>query len=474
MIFNSVIFIVFFLITVIGYYALPHRFRWIFLLIQSAWFYMAWNPVFILLMLFSLSVSHISAFFTDKCTQASQRKWALGLGIAVHLLLLGYFKYTNFLADTAGYIFQMLGMAYTPRAFDIILPMGISFFTFQEIGYMVDVYRRDIKPERNFFKFSLFILFFPQLVAGPIERAGSLLPQLFTKKRFEVDNLILGLKYMIFGFFKKVVIADRVAVLVNTVYNTPQNYGGFAFVLATVLFAFQIYCDFGGYSEIARGAALIMGIDLMENFKAPYLSKNIKEFWRRWHVSLSIWFKDYLYIPLGGNRVSRGRKYVNNLVTFAVSGLWHGANWTYVIWGAIHGALQVLTDLFPKSRAGKGHFCLDMLKVAATFTAVCFAWIFFRANSLSDAAYIITHLCTDWGEFDVMNSVGLSFFEILISIGCILFMMAAEIYAYGSDIHQKLNQGRWPLRFLFYFIVTISVFSLGVYYNAGAFIYFQF
>ncbi|MDR2938687.1 MAG: MBOAT family protein [Clostridiales bacterium] len=370
----------------------------------------------------------------------------------------------------------------------IILPMGISFYTFQAVGYSIDVYKRKTTAEPNFFKFTLFLSFFPQLVAGPIERGENLMPQLFTKKNFDMANIILGLKYMLFGFFKKIVIADRVSVLVDTVYNNPGMFEGLAFLIATIFFAFQIYCDFSGYSEIARGSAKILGIDLMVNFKTPYFSKSIKEFWRRWHISLSSWFKDYIYFPLGGSRHRRPRKYFNMLVVFLVSGLWHGANITFVIWGFIHGAIQILEDII-MGPVNKGlaflklekFFVTQFIKIAATFSIASLSWVFFRANNFSDSIYIIKNIfslpdkITDAQYiYNTIGKLGLSYFEFLIAVFTLLILSLTDFFSRGSDIHTLLSKKPFIIRAAFYYIITMLVFTLGVFSNASTFIYFQF
>lgn len=471
MVFNSFTFILFFICVAILHYLLPHRFRWILLLTASYIFYMAWNPVLIVLILFSTFSNFLISSRFDK---AENKKWLLVLSMVINFGLLFIFKYSVFINHSFMNLFGALGLHYPVRDFDIILPMGISFYTFQAAGYTIDVYRKRIEPEANFFKFSLFITFFPQLVAGPIERTDALMPQLFTKKKFSADNLITGCKWMIFGFFKKIVIADRVAVVVNTVYNSPRYFGGLSFIIATVLFAFQIYCDFSGYSDIAKGCAKVLGIDLMENFKAPYFSAGIKEFWSRWHISLSTWFKDYLYIPLGGNRVSKPRKYLNVMVTFLTSGLWHGANWSFVIWGGFHGVFQIIEDII-KIKIPR------FFGSIFTFLLVCFTWIFFRANSVRDGIYIIRNLFSgieNWTNkqyvYDILNGLGLQLVEIYIGALCILLLMVMEFFGQKRNIHDTLNGKPLIFRFAVYYVLCVLILTLGVYNSGAEFIYFQF
>lgn len=488
MIFNSFSFLAFIVIVVFLYYIFPKPFSWIILLISSCIFYMAWQPVFMVLLAFSILINYSISLKIYSENNASVRKNWLIFNLVLNFGLLFIFKYMPFVNQTFSYIYGFLGLKYTPIVFNIMLPIGISFYTFQSAGYTVDVYKNKIEPEKNFFKFALFILFFPPLVAGPIERAKDLLPQLFTKKDFDTENIITGLKFMIFGFFKKVVIADRIALAVNTVYNTPTNYEGLYFITATFLFAFQLYCDFCGYSDIAVGCAKLFGIDLTLNFKQPYLSKSIKEFWRRWHISLSFWFKDYIYFPLGGSRVKKPRHYFNTMVTFLISGLWHGADWTYIIWGSLHGIYQIIGDITKRTKERafaalhiENFFLVRMCKVLITFILVCFSYIFFRGNNMNDAVYIIRNLFTgssNWTNIQyiyyMLNGMGLSIAEMITSFGCIFILIMVELLCKEETVHAVLMRTKKPVRFAFYLFISLLILSLGVYYNAGEFIYFQF
>ncbi len=486
MLFNSTVFIAFFILTAFLYYVIPYKHRWILLLLASYIFYMAWNPAFICLILFSTFINYAAALkiHGERDKRKSRTTFLVTLLISFGLLFV--FKYLTFINDTFIYLFSKAGIYYNIPKFSIILPMGISFFTFQAVGYTIDVYRGDFKPEENFFRMSLFITFFPQLVAGPIERYTDLAPQLFTDKKFKSDNLITGLKFMAFGLFKKAVIADRIAVLVNTVFSSPKYYDGLALTIASLFFTFQIYCDFSGYSDIALGCAKILGIDLMQNFRQPFLSKNTQDFWRRWHISLSQWFKDYLYIPMGGSRVSTPKHFFNTFITFLVSGLWHGANWTFVVWGALHGIYRIIGDVTFKIRR-KIFSSLDKLlitklfRIVFTFLLVCTAFIFFRANTVTDGFYIVCNLFSGYGNltdftyvFQTLNSLGITFLELIISLALILFLYMTDIISGKENIHVKLMGFPFIIRFSFYILITMAIISLGVYYNAGQFIYFQF
>lgn len=480
MIFNSFDFIIFFIIVVFLHYTLPHKFRWIMLLIASCIFYMCWRPELILLLLFSTFVNWSISLLIDK--HRDRAKGLLILSLIINFGLLFVFKYMMFINHTFMDIYNYFGWEYPINDFNIILPMGISFYTFQAASYTIDIYWDGYKPEKNYFKFTLFITFFPQLVAGPIERADRLLGQLFTVKKINVNNFTEGIKLMIMGYFKKIVIADRAAMLVDTVFNNCREYNGMAFIIAALFFSFQIYGDFSGYSDIARGCAKILGIDLMYNFDKPYFSKSIKEFWRRWHISLSTWIRDYIYIPLGGSRCSRERKYFNLMVTFLASGLWHGANWTYVLWGGIHGMFQVIGDIKNTFMPKMDNFVVNFFRIIITFMLVAFAWIFFRANTISDAFYIVGHLFNDIGRitdaqyiYEMFNNFGLQLFEILLVAGAILILMLSEMISYKSeDIDKFMDKVPFVFRFAYYYVLVIIIFGIGVFSGGGQFIYFQF
>jgi len=481
MIFNSFQFIVFFIAVIFIHYLLPHKMRWIFLLGASLTFYAAWNPLFLILLTFSVSVDYFLAIAIYDSESKRKRKQFLALDLFVAFGVLFVFKYLLFFSGMAVAFLNALGINLSPPEFSIILPLGISFYTFQAAGYLIDVYKGKQVPERNYFRFMLFITFFPPLVAGPIERAKSLMPQLFSYKKFDLDNIIGGYKFMCLGFFKKVVIADRIGAAVNTVYGAPLNFDGLALIIATFLFAFQIYCDFSGYSDIAVGCGKMLGIDLTQNFKQPYLARGTKAFWRRWHISLSTWFKDYLYFPLGGSRVGKVHHAFNTMVTFVVSGLWHGANWTFLIWGTLHGMYQVVGNLIPMPKKAQKFLIIRFVQTLATFTLVGFAWIFFRANSTSDAFYIAGNLLSgreNWLSrqyvFAVVNSLGISLFELLVGLGAIVFLFASELLCGEECLHETLMKRSPDVRFAYYLFVTVLILSLGVFYNAAEFIYFQF
>ncbi|WP_250277479.1 MBOAT family O-acyltransferase [[Clostridium] colinum] len=487
MLFNSLTFLIFLAIILSLYYIIPNKYRWYLLLISSCIFYMAWRIEFIFLILFSSFFNYFIGLLIEKYYTKS--KTILIFGLFINFLILFIFKYSVFINHSFITLYNYLNIPYPIKNFDIVLPMGISFYTFQATSYIIDIYRKRYKAEKNILKVSLYIMFFPQLVAGPIERADRLLNQLFKEHKFNTNNISTGLKIMLIGYFKKIVIADRVSILVNTIYNSPYNYSGISFIIATVFFAIQLYCDFSGYSDIAIGCAKLFGINLMENFKSPYFSKNVKEFWTRWHISLSTWFKDYLYIPLGGNRKGTIRTYFNLMITFLVSGIWHGANWTFLIWGGLNGFYQIIGDLKNKFLNFIGFNIknkyvdnfFNIFRIIITFSLICFSLIFFRANTVKDGFYIVNNLFSDITNitniqylYNISTELGLNIFEILMVTSCIALLFFIEIFEYKQRIYITLDKMPFFIKFIFYYIITIIILSMGVFSDAGQFIYFQF
>jgi len=480
MLFNSLQYLVFFPIVVIAYFALSPKWRTYLLLAASYYFYMSWKPEYIVLILGSTIVDYFIAIKIHGTDVKKRRKQWLALSLLVNLGVLFLFKYFNFFAESTHEVFAQMNIFYDSPAFEFLLPVGISFYTFQTISYSVDVYRGKLEPERNFPRFALFVSFFPQLVAGPIERATHLLPQFKQKFNFEYERVVSGLRLMLWGFFKKVVIADNIGLLVDQVYNNPGEQNGLTFLIATYFFAFQIYCDFSGYSDIAIGSARIMGFDLMENFKQPYLSTSIREFWSRWHISLSTWFRDYVYIPLGGNRTVKWRWYYNLMITFLISGFWHGANWTFIIWGAIHGILLIAGIQVakfvktPKKRLG---IWISRLIV---FHLVVLAWVFFRADTVEIAVDILKAIALIYRDvLDYLSgsSVFLGFGEIELVTVAYFGMLIALLYSIDWLLTQEKAQKYYlnspKLRMLTYFILFYWI-VLGGYFGKTTFIYFQF
>jgi alginate O-acetyltransferase complex protein AlgI len=487
MLFNSLHFAVFFPIVTALYFLLPHRFRWQLLLLASCYFYMAFIPVYILILFFTITVDYFVGLGLE-ATHGQKRRWLLVSSLAANVGVLAVFKYWGFAQSNVNALAQMLGWNYSLTALEIILPIGLSFHTFQSMSYIIEVYRSNQRAERHLGIFALYVLFYPQLVAGPIERPQNLLSQFREKHYFEYRRVTDGLKLMMWGLFKKVVIADRLAVAVDAVYARPQAHDGIALTIVTVLFAYQIYCDFSGYSDIAIGAAQVMGFRLMENFRQPYFARSISEFWRRWHISLSTWFRDYLYVPLGGNRVARWRWYVNLTLVFVVSGLWHGANWTFVIWGALHGAYLVASIWTSGFRARMVRMIgLDRLPLlhrivqsGTTLILVCLAWIFFRAATLQDAWYVITHLHTGWIEraSELMSLAGAQgvLSALVISKYTLLAILVLEtghfLQTRGSVREMAIARPLW-FRWGAYYALGLWV-LLSFDTGARQFIYFQF
>lgn len=483
MLFNSLEFLIFLVVIITVYYMIPHRFRWFILLVGSYYFYMSWNPALIILILITTIITYISARLMkyDKW-----RKTLMIISVISCLGILFFFKYFELLVSTVVSIANLTLLSIDNPTLNILLPVGISFYTFQTLSYVIDVYNKKIEPEKHFGIYALFICFFPQLVAGPIERPQNLIPQLKTEKLFSYDKAIYGVKLMIWGFFKKIVIADSVASFVNLAYNNVEAANSVALVIATFLFAIQIFCDFSAYTDIARGCANILGIDLMDNFKQPYLSKNIKEFWSRWHISLSSWFRDYVYIPMGGNRVKKQRFYFNLLVTFVLSGLWHGANYTFIVWGLLHGLYLVVYNLI-KGKSNSLESNINIVKainVTFTFLIVCFAWIFFRANSMNDAIIIVDKVFSST-LFQVESIINAISFMGLNNIGnmitlviSISILIAYEIASKRNDVIDKVSKMNVVFRWSMYTILSllVLVFKL-IQMSRGQvndFIYFQF
>jgi alginate O-acetyltransferase complex protein AlgI len=468
MLFNSPHFVLlFFPLVTILYFLLPHRWRWSFLLVASCYFYMCFLPYYILILLFTIVVDYFAGLLIAG-SRGRRRKMWLVCSIVANVGVLAVFKYWNFATGNLNVLAHAIGWNYGLPALSLVLPIGLSFHTFQSMSYTIEVYRGNFEAERNFGIFALYVLFFPQLVAGPIERPQNLLPQFHARHYFDYERAVNGLQLMLWGFFQKMVIADRLAPVVDQVYSKPEQHSGFALILATVLFAFQILCDFSGYSDIAIGLARIMGFKLMLNFRQPYLAQSVTEFWKRWHISLSTWFRDYLYIPLGGNRAGRLHRCLNVLIVFMVSGLWHGANWTFVIWGGLNGIFVVCEDLLNLQRRSPSVLLAGVRRLV-TFALICITWVFFRAQSAGQAFSIIGKMVRD--PAITLAGVGrwpLAVSGILIG-GLMLVSLGRERIALGQFI---TVQPVW-LRWLTYVAAGIAVLLLAT-FSSREFIYFQF
>jgi D-alanyl-lipoteichoic acid acyltransferase DltB (MBOAT superfamily) len=490
MLFNSIEFAIFFPIVVSFYFLMPHRYRWAFLLLASSVFYMAFIPAYLAVIAIIVLIGYIAGLIIEKA-RGTGRKCALAAGIALTCSVLIAFKYLPFFEDSLAAVARFFSWHYSPHVLRIILPLGLSFNSFQSMGYLIEVYRGRQKAERHPGYYALFVMFFPQLVAGPIGRSQQLLHQFRERHEFSYVMATNGLKLMVWGLFKKVVVADRLGLLVTTVFATPREHTGPSLALATICFAFQIYCDFSGYSDIAIGSAQVMGFSLMENFRTPYHASSVVEFWRRWHISLSTWFRDYLYIPLGGNKVSGPRWCANIMITFLVSGLWHGANWTFVGWGALHGLYylasrwtaglrQAICRLlflhrFPLLHKG--------LQVLITFLLVSFAWIFFVSRTFEDALYVVSHLFAGYGsiikpgyvkDLLTMARLGLDHVQLGIAVMAILFVEIVSVIEKPEGMRTMFSDRSPLFRWSFYYGITMGTLLFGVFDNMKAFIYFKF
>ncbi|MBI4847227.1 MAG: MBOAT family protein [Nitrospirae bacterium] len=481
MLFNSISFLVFFVVVTTAYFLMPFRYRWVLLLSSSYFFYMCWNPTHIFLMIFSTLISFYTGQYMARAEKRSTKKMCLVLSLVLNLSVLFFFKYYNFINDSFRIVFNQFNYSYVLPSFNMLLPIGISFYTFHTLSYSIDIYRGIKKPEKHLVIFALYVAYFPQLVAGPIARASKLLPQLYEEHSFDYDRVTDGLKLMLWGFFKKLVIADRLAIYVNQVYNNPSEYHGAPLIIATYFFAFQIYCDFSGYSDIAIGGAQVLGVDLIDNFKRPYFSKSIPEFWRRWHISLSTWFKDYVYIALGGSRVHKWRWYYNVFIVFLISGLWHGANWTFAVWGGLHGFYYLcsiwtadfrerLTAYF---RLPEYPFIRKVLQVFITFHLVLLAWIFFRASSISDAFMIINNMFSGLSNLDPDSIWVVGKAEFLVSVMSIVFMECIHLVQRHKKMRKFFSEKPLGIRWAVYYLIIFSTLIFGV-FTSNQFIYFQF
>jgi len=475
MLFNSVEFVIFYIVVTTLYFLVPHKFKWAILLAASCYFYMAFVPVYILILGFTIVIDYFAGIFIEKATKRHQRKMLLAASLVANIGILAVFKYFNFINLNLGILLQNFNYHNPIPYLAILLPIGLSFHTFQAMSYTIEVYRGNQKAERHFGIYSLYVMFYPQLVAGPIERPQNILPQMHAKHTFNYNLMVSGLKLMLWGFFKKLVIADRLSIFVNSVFNNPHLHNGTTIIIASFFFAIQIYCDFSGYTDIAIGCARTMGFDLMKNFNRPYFATNIQDFWRRWHISLSTWFRDYLYIPLGGSKVTAWRRYFNLFIVFLVSGLWHGANYTYLIWGALHGIYCVIyVAIRPWLRkTPENRFAASLMYVGnifITISLVTFAWIFFRANSVSDAFTLIGNLKSFGAKPFIGDGIS-NFAHSLLAI-LLLFIVEYKMEYFPGKLNLFNSRNivvRWgALAFTIFLILILGVF------NGGQFIYFQF
>ncbi|MFN4144297.1 MAG: MBOAT family O-acyltransferase [Runella sp.] len=483
MLFNSVQFLLFFIVVTLAYFSLPPRGRWLLLLLASCYFYMVFKPIYILILFVTIVIDYFAGIWIENA-QGARRKWLLVLSIITNVGILALFKYFDFLAESFNVVSWKMDLGFSLPILkhlnpDLILPIGLSFHTFQAMSYTIEVYRGNQKSERHFGIYALYVMFYPQLVAGPIERPQNVLHQFHAFHAYDWENVKAGLMRMAFGFFKKVVVADRLALMQGPVFQNPENHNGLTLLVATFFYSFRIYCDFSGYSDIAIGAAQVMGFRLMENFRTPYFSKSIAEFWGRWHISLSTWFRDYLYISMGGNRTSEGRAYFNRMTVFLVSGLWHGASWNFIIWGGLHGFYLIAASMRDKylqrfKIALPQNQWYGYLQTVVTFLLVMLTWVFFAVGDaphltvgeeVRASLMILKKIFTlSWQDplVSALNSV-----EMWFCVFLIVFLLVKEHYA--LQIPTRSNITFWGI---FVVLVVVNYF-FGV-FESNQFIYFQF
>lgn len=480
MLFNSLDYLVFLPIVFILYYYLPHRFRWILLLLSSYYFYMCWRWDYLILIIISTLVDFKVGHLLFKSEDSLKRKVYLFFSLLVNLGLLAYFKYADFIIGNINSLSKELNLTLEVDYLNILLPVGISFYTFQTLSYTIDIYNRKIEPETHLGRFAVFVSFFPQLVAGPIERASHLIPQFRVKKGFNYPVAVSGLRRILWGLFKKIVVADRLSIIVDQIYATSGDQNGFALLLATYFFAFQIYCDFSGYSDIAIGSARLLNISLMENFRTPYFSRSISEFWSRWHISLSTWFRDYLYIPLGGNRSNRWRVFFNIYIVFLVSGLWHGANWTFIIWGGIHGIYLIIEKVLKLGVEQKVSQGGDIFRILISFHLVLLGWVFFRAENLHHAFLVLEKICriSEWNVglhqlYIGDNAKVISIADTYLGIMAICILLVVDVVLHKKKFKNWFLSRNRFIRWTTYLVFALAIVIFG-YHGETEFIYFQF
>ena len=495
--FNSIDYLIFFPIVVLLYFVLPEKIKMYWLLVASYYFYMSWNAKYGLLIMFSTFTTYICGLVLEKVKRSCKAKRKINLklivifsSLIINLGLLSYFKYTNFAVNNINYIFQRIGINVQYPNFDIVLPVGISFFIFQAIGYTIDVYRDEIQAEKNLFRYALFISFFPQLVAGPIERSKNLLTQMKDNPKFDVDNAKNGLLTMAYGLFMKIAVADNISTVIDPIFSSPYNYSGMMLLFATVMFAFQIYCDFNGYTQIAIGSARVLGFKLNQNFDSPYMGNSVKDFWRRWHISLTSWFRDYLYIPLGGSRKGKLRKQINTMIVFLCSGLWHGAAWHYVVWGGLNGLFSILEDTFKPVKKkidkylsiDKGKWMYKAFQRIVTFILIDFTWLFFRSPDFVMALRILKRIICDFRlewfiNFDFVDTFESAYALMTVIIPLFIIIAVDVIKYFGKDIKAAIFNQQIVFRWVIYAAIMLAILYWGHYgseYEQTQFIYFQF
>ena len=495
--FNSLDYLLFFPIVVLLYFLIPKKARMYWLLLASYYFYMSWNAKYGLLIFFSTAVTYFCALGIERVKKHSSEKYRNKLKLAVVVTsliinfgLLFYFKYSNFAINSLNTLFLKLGLEKQFRTLDIVLPIGISFFIFQAVGYTIDVYRDEIPAERNPFRYALFVSFFPQLVAGPIERSKNLLPQLRENPSFDADRAGSGLLTMAYGLFMKIAVADNIAAVIDPIFKSPYDYSGMAQLFAVMLFAFQVYCDFNGYTQIAIGSAQVLGFNLNQNFDSPFMGSSIKDLWRRWHISLTSWFKDYLYIPLGGSRKGKIRKQINTMIVFLCSGLWHGAAWHYVIWGGLNGFFCVMEDMllplkkkiYSRLSVNTDLFMYKLFQRITTFLIFDFTLLFFRADNFWTAVHMLRMIVADFRlawliNFDYANVFAGSYELLMVFVPLSVIIIMDILKYFGRDVKAVIFRQQIVFRWIIYAGIMLAILYWGRFgtgYEQTQFIYFQF
>ncbi len=481
MLFSTAAFAVFMTVVFLAYWLIPHKYRWIVLLIANAWSYICYDIRFLTVIVVTMLASFFCAIWMEGQQDDKKKKILMATGVVVTLSLLLVFKYLNFALYTVAKVIGKFGIPMQETTLKLLMPVGISFYTFMAVGYLIDVYRGKTKAVRHFGKYAIFVSFFPNIASGPIERAGHFIPQLDEEKSFDYDSVVYGARLLLLGLFKKIVIADMMAKYVDAVYDKAPEHYGICFLWATLLYSFQIYCDFSGYSDMAIGTAKMLGFDLLINFRQPYLASSIKEYWSRWHISLSTWFRDYVYIPLGGNRRGRVKRDINLLITFLLSGLWHGASWTFVFWGMIHGVCQIIENRvkeligLDKEKEKSLKRPVKLMLTALTFVIVCFAWIFFRANSISEAMHIIRTMFSDLSLTGAMAQMTMSVKSVIKTTAAIVLLIIFDICNERGDVLKAMNRVHPVIRWVVYFAAAFLIIVLKTHNtDIQEFIYFKF
>lgn len=480
MLFNSFEFLLFFPLVTILFFSIPHKYRWLLLLSASCFFYMFFIPVYILILFFTIIIDYFAGIWIERENNHKKRKVLLSLSLVANIGVLAIFKYYNFFIGNVNHVLESFNISGAIPFLEIILPIGLSFHTFQAMSYTIEVYRGNQTAEKHFGIYALYVMFYPQLVAGPIERPQNILHQFHEKHEVNFENIRSGLKIILWGLFKKCVVADRLAIPVDNVFNNPAGWSPIAIILATIFFSIQIYCDFSGYSDIAIGSARAMGFRLMKNFDHPYFSKSISDFWNKWHISLSTWFRDYLYIPLGGNRKGFFRTNLNLFIVFLISGIWHGANWTFVIWGAIHGSFLMVSNLLNRKFTQKSIW--KTIQPALTLILVCLAWIYFRAANLETANLFISKIFSPSSDyFNITTAgihglaatyLGLPLWKLVLTCILAFAFMVLDFLIY-KQAPARLENYPTIIRWSLYAVFIIAIIFTGV-FNTNQFIYFQF